>query len=128
MRARWACPQFDSFDASVISTGGNNKAALDESIGVCGRESVVAPMEADERRIAAQSVHACAGNGGDISFFSHQAAGEPANHEIVPIGRSFGVLGICDPGDVSRKRYYRVLESAAGAQEWLARRSGRADR
>src|SRR5947207_3091240 len=84
-------------------------------------------MEAHEWRIAAQIVHSCPRHRGDEALFTDKAAGEPADHQIAPAGRRLGVVGIRDPSDVSRELHDSVLETGAGAQEWLARRSGPRD-
>jgi hypothetical protein len=111
---------FDRFDPGVVGTGGDDQAMLCESIGVSGREPVVAPVEADEWCVAAETVHAGPGHCGHEPLLTDKAAGEAADDEMASVGCRLGVAGIFNPGDVSGEFHDRVLKPATGAQEWLA--------
>jgi hypothetical protein len=115
-KEEWVIPQFDRFNTGVVSTSGNDKAMLGESISVSGRQPVVAPVEAHKWLTAAEIVHSCPRYRNDVALLTDKAAGEAADYEIAAVRRCLGMVSICDPGDVSRELYDGVLETGAGAK------------
>jgi hypothetical protein len=41
-----------------------------------------------------------------VPLFTDKATGEAADYEIAPGGRRLGVIGVYDPGDISRARLH----------------------
>jgi hypothetical protein len=50
-----------------------------------------------------------------VPLQTYQTTDEAVDNEIVAVGPRFGVVGVADPGDVSRELHDGILEAGAGA-------------